>query len=109
VRRQRELLPWLLVPLVLAAGGGVGALLAVHANSRDRIAKTVPVPLVAPAPLPTQNLPTAAAPAPAAVTVPRAAGEKASHARKALREAGRSHGPKNKHEHGRHGPKDRNQ
>jgi len=104
VHRQRDLLPWLLVPLVLAAGGGVGALLAVHANSRDRIAKTVPVPLVAPAPLPTT-----AAPAPAAVTVPRAAGEKASHARKALREAGRSHGPKHKHVHGRHGPKDRNQ
>jgi hypothetical protein len=98
---------WLLVPLVLVAGGGVGALLAVHANSRDRIAKTVPAPAVAPAPLPTRNRPTAAAPAPAAATVPRAGGEKASHARKALREAGRPHGPK--HKHGRHGPKDRNQ
>jgi hypothetical protein len=107
--RQRDPLPWLVVPLVLAAGGGVGALLAVHANSRDRIAKTVPTPAVAPASLPTRNLPTAAAPARAAVTVPRAGGEKASHARKALRDAGRSHGLKHKHDHGGHGPKDHNQ
>lgn len=89
---RRGLWAWLLVPLILAAGGGVGALLAVRANDRDQSARKARLPAAAVLTVtesPPQTVPSVAfAPALTAVTVPDVRGERLPDARKTLRKAG---------------------
>ena len=85
VRRDLNLVPWLLVVLVLVIAGVVGALLAVRANSRDETARTAPALTVAAAPKQTTTAAAVSfAPAATAVTVPDVRGQTVSEARKTI-------------------------
>jgi PASTA domain len=89
--RERDLLPWLLVLLILVCAGLVGALLAVRANGHDRRARFAPVRTVAPAPQAAEHRSAPASPGPitaVAVTVPDVRGEKIAQACKEVRDAG---------------------